>query len=132
MCDNQATKESLDLWTLWEQTWNRKEDPIPWFSLKKTERDNTSTEDVPEYHWILAPPDNIALALDLNPPTVLFRDDYLRVFSELFASSGLANFNPNLDRNPGATFPNFFSRVQVPQETPENGFILTGHPGIGM
>jgi len=69
--------------------------------------------------------------MDLNPSTVLFRDDYLRVFSELFASSGLGNFTPNLDRNPGATFPNFFSGVRVPQETPRNGFILTGHPGIG-
>lgn len=116
---------------LWEHTWNRKEEAVPWFSLGKAERDNTSTEDVPEYRWILALPDDIALALDLNPPTVLFRDDYLRVFSELFASSGLANFNSNLDHNPGATFPNFFSGVQVPQETFENGFILTGHPGTG-
>ena len=122
---------SRGLWTLWEQTWNRKEEAVPWVSLRKTERDNTCTEDVPEYCWVFSPPNDIASAMDLNPPTVLFRDDYLRVFSELFASSGLGDFTSNLDCNPRATFPNFFSGVQVPQETPTNGFILTGNPGIG-
>ena len=58
--------------------------------------------------------------MDLNPSTVLFRDDYLRAFSELSMSSELGNFTPNLDRNPGATISYFFF-----------GFILTGYPGIG-
>jgi len=57
--------------------------------------------------------------MDLNPPTVLFRDDYLRAFSKLFASSRLDNFN----HNPAATFP-FFFQGSGPQETPANGFIL--------
>ena len=67
----------------------------------------------------------------LDPRTILFRDDYLRVFSQLFASSGLGIFTPSLDRTPGTTFPNIFSGVQVPQDTPKNAFILTGNPGIG-
>ena len=96
--------------TLWEQTWNRKEEAVPWFSLRKTKRDNTSTEDVPEYCWVFSPPNDIASAMHLSPSTVLFRDDYLRVFSELFASSGLGDFIPNLNRNPWATFPKNFSR----------------------
>ena len=89
----------------------------PVVSLRKTKRDNTSTADVPEY---FSPPNNIAPVMDLTPPTVLFRDDYLRAFSKMFASSRLDNFN----HNPAATFPIFFSRVRVPQETPANGFIL--------
>lgn len=122
---------SRGLYMLWEQTWNRKEEVVPWFSLRKTERDNTSTADVPEYCWVFSPPNAIASVMDLNPPTVLFRDDYLRAFSELFASSGLGNFSPNLNRNLGAKFPSFLSGLPVPKETPVNGFILTGHPGIG-
>jgi hypothetical protein len=108
--------------------WSRKEEAVPWVSFRKTERDNTSTEDVPEYCWVFSPSNDIASAMNLHPPTVLFRDEYLRMFSELFASSGLGNFTPNLERNPAAKFP---PRVQVPQETPTNGFILTGNPGIG-
>lgn len=119
------------LWTLWEQTWNRKEDAIPWFSVRKTERDTTSPVDVPEYCWVFSPSKDVASALRLDPRTILFRDDYLRVFSQLFASSGLGIFTPNLDRTPGATFPNIFSGAQVPQDTPKNAFILTGNPGIG-
>lgn len=117
--------------TLWDQTWNRKEEALPWFTLRKTERDNTSKEHVPEYYWVLSPPDDIAVTLGLKPSTVLFRDDYLRAFSALFASSGLGHFAHNLDCNPGATFPNIFSGVQVPQRTPKNAFILTGTAGIG-
>ena len=121
-----------DMQELWDYSWNRKEEAIPWFILRETERDNTSTVDVPPYCWVLSPPEGIVEALDLNPPTVLFRDDYLRVFSNLFACSGLGTLTPNLDRNPGARFPDFFSGVHVPKNTPENGFILTGHPGTGM
>ena len=70
--------------------------------------------------------------MKLNPSTVLFREDYLRVVTELFASSGLGEFTSSLDCNfTGATFPNIFSGVEVPQDTPRNGFILTGNPGIG-
>jgi hypothetical protein len=116
---------------LWNQTWNRNEKAIPWFTLRKTERDHTSDEDVPEYCWVLSPPDDIAVTLGLNPSTVLFRDDYLRAFSALFASSGLGHFAHNLVRKPGASFPNFFSGVQAPQQTPNNAFILTGNSGIG-
>ena len=116
---------------LWEQTWKRKTEAVPWFSLRKTERDGTSTADVPEYCWVFSPPNDIASILSLNLPTVLFRDDYLRAFTELFASSGLGTFLPNLDRSLGATFPSFFSGVRVPQDTHVNGFTLTGHPGVG-
>lgn len=84
---------------LWEHTCNRKEEAVPWFSLRKTERDDTSTEVVPEYCWILSLPDNITLAPQLNPPTVLFRDDYWRVLEDLFTSSGLAR-PPNPDCKP--------------------------------
>src|SRR5258705_235283 len=74
--------ESSGLSMLWEQTWNRKAEAVPWFSLA----------DVPEYCWVFSPPNDIASVINLNPPTVLFRDDYLRALSELFASSGLGNF----------------------------------------
>jgi len=94
--------------TLWEQTWNRKEDAVLWFYLRKTERDNTSTENVPEYCWVFSPSDDIASTMDINPATVLSRDDSLRAFSELFTSSGLGIFTPNFDCVPGATFPIFF------------------------
>ena len=116
---------------LWTQTWNRKEEAVPWFTLRETERDNTSDEDVPQYCWVLSPPDDIAVILGLKPSTVLIRDDYLRAFSALFASSGLGHFTCNLGRNPGARFPNIFSGVQVPQQTPKNAFVLTGNAGIG-
>ena len=80
---------------------------------------------------MFSPPNDITSVLSLNLPTVLFRDDYLQAFTELFASSGLGIFIPNLDRNLGATFPNFFSGVRVLQDTHVNGFTLIGYPGIG-
>ena len=95
------------------------------------ERDGTSTADVPEYCWVFSPPGGIASVMRLYPPTVLFRDDYLQVFTELFTSSGLGIFIPNLDCNLGATFPSFLSGVRVPQDTNVNGFILTGYSGVG-
>lgn len=116
---------------LWEETWNRETEAVPWFSLMKTERDGTSTATMPEYSWFFSPPDEITSFLGLSPATVLFRDDYLRVFRELFASSGFGDFTLNLDHNPGATFPNIFSGVRSSQKPLANGFILTGHPGIG-
>lgn len=93
---------------LWDKTWNRKEEALPWFTLRKTERDHTSTKDVPEYCWVLSPSDDIAVTLGLKPSTVLFRDDCLRVFSALFADSALGHFAHNLDCNPGAMFPSLF------------------------
>lgn len=63
---------------------------------------------VPKYCWVLSPQKDFAEALVLRPQTVPFRNDYLRAFCELFASSRVANFTPKLDCVPGAMFPSFF------------------------
>ena len=137
------TSSELDrLRTLWDETWNRKAVPIPWFSLQPTKRDSTlqALKDVPSHHWVFKPPPQIAVELLLNPSAVLFREDYLNIFPALFESAGLKAPTTKLSFEPGAVFQNPFSELQASSaliqgervvKRGKSGFILTGQPGIG-
>ena len=75
-------------------------------------------DQIPRDHWgrdntsiirsgARLPPEDIAEALGLYPLTFVFCDDYLRAFTDVFASSELGRFNSKLDLSPGARFPIF-------------------------
>ena len=85
---------------------------------------------VPERYWVFSPPEDIAWALELDLSSVLVRDDYTRVLNRLFESSGWTDFVPQ-NPNPGI-FYNPFSKANPPHKRSKVGFILMGHPGIGV
>jgi len=113
---------------LWEQTWCRSGEAVPWFSLTQTSGDHAIP--LPERYWVFSPPDDIAKALKLKPRSVLVRDDYIRVLNWLFETSGWTDFVPK-NPDPGI-FYNPFSNAHAPDKYSKVGFILMGHPGIGV
>ena len=85
---------------------------------------------LPERYWVFSPPDDIAWALEFQPRSVLVRDDYIKAFNRLLESSGWTDFVPH---NPDPSiFYNPFSSAHAPDNYSKVGFILMGHPGIGV
>ena len=110
---------------LWDQTRRRNGEAVPRFSLTQTSGDHAIP--LPERY---CPPDDIAWALELQPRSVLVRDDYIKAFNRLLESSGWTHFVP---QNPDpCIFYNPFSSAHAPGNYSKVGFILMGHPGIGM
>ena len=113
---------------LWEQTWHRNDEAVPWFTLTQSSGEHAIP--VPERYWVFTPPKDIVWALELNTPSVLVREDYIRALYRLFESSGWTDFHP---QNPvPGIFYSPFSKASPPPKRSKTGFILMGHPGIGV
>jgi hypothetical protein len=113
---------------LWEQTWHRNDETVPWFTLTQSSGEHAIP--LPERYWVFSPPKDIVWALELTASSVLVREDYTRALYQLFESSGWTDFHP---QNPApGIFYNPFSKAIPPTERSKVGFILMGHPGIGV
>jgi len=107
---------------LWQQTWHRNDEAVPWFTLTQSSGEHAIP--VPERYWVFSPPKDIVWALELNASSVLVREDYTRALYRLFESSGWSDFHPL------AYFTILFPK-QVPHSSvPKLGSFLWGIPEV--